>query len=211
MDKEAFFKLCDKISELEKNKAIKDNRLDWFNDDIKERQELINKYEIIKPLPLKDNPIIIDDYPYGFRLRTKIKYYMEENNKGTRLISQTLNPKTNEWNKPKASNYDEVSIIVKEKETGHISHLGLSFYDNVSENIPLLKECFDILTERQLEKLKHWIKIMYTNCFITCKVETITNENEERLKQEEEKHKIELAKLYNAIDKTVDKEVIKND
>ena len=49
---------------------------------------------------------VVDDYPYGFQLRTQIKYWLEyKAGKGWRFVSQTVNPKTGRSNKPKASTY----------------------------------------------------------------------------------------------------------
>ena len=51
---------------------------------------------------------VVADYPYGFRERTQIRYWLEHKpKKGWRFVSQTLNPKTSRWNKPKASTYVE--------------------------------------------------------------------------------------------------------
>lgn len=59
----------------------------------------------------ENNAYIVNDYPYGFTLRTKIRYWIESNNKGDRFCSQTLNPKTNLWNKPKKSTYCSIEIL----------------------------------------------------------------------------------------------------
>src|SRR6516165_4444148 len=50
---------------------------------------------------------VVEDYPYGLRLRCRIRYWLEHTPKrGFRFWSQTTNPKRgNIWNKPKASTY----------------------------------------------------------------------------------------------------------
>lgn len=51
---------------------------------------------------------VVADYPYGFRLRCQIRYWLEyRKGKGFRFVSQTTNPKRpgEVWNKPKASTY----------------------------------------------------------------------------------------------------------
>ncbi len=51
---------------------------------------------------------VVEDYPYGFRLRCKIRYWLEFNAKhGFRFVSQTTDPRrsTEVWNKPKPSTY----------------------------------------------------------------------------------------------------------
>jgi hypothetical protein len=64
---------------------------------------------------------VVDDYPYGFRLRTKIRYWLEtKRGTGQRFCSQTLNPKTGQWNKPKCSTYGVIMVMVRQPN-GHIS------------------------------------------------------------------------------------------
>ena len=55
-----------------------------------------------------ESAYVVDDYPYGFRLRCRIRYWIETDPKhGCRMVSQTSNPKRPGlvWNKPKASTY----------------------------------------------------------------------------------------------------------
>ncbi len=76
----------------------------------------------------EQNPIIINDYPYGFKLRTSIKYWIETTpKKGDRFCSQTLNPKNGRWNALKKSTYSEIGIMFK-NELGHIKWAGVSLY-----------------------------------------------------------------------------------
>jgi len=53
----------------------------------------------------------VENYPYGFVLKTKKRYSIEQNKKGCRVIEQTLNPKTNQWNKPKKSTYSPIKKL----------------------------------------------------------------------------------------------------
>lgn len=75
-----------------------------------------------------DTAYVVADYPYGFKLRTQIRYWLEANKYGTRFVSQTLNPKTGAWNKPKASTYLQLAVMLKDDSTGHISYTGWTFY-----------------------------------------------------------------------------------
>lgn len=48
----------------------------------------------------------VKDYPYGFRLRTSIFYWIEtKKGLGDRFCTYTINPKTGKSNKPKCSTY----------------------------------------------------------------------------------------------------------
>jgi len=50
--------------------------------------------QILKGHISPETAFIVDDYPYGFRLRCKIRYWLEYNPKhGFRFVSQTTNPK----------------------------------------------------------------------------------------------------------------------
>ena len=68
---------------------------------------------------------VVEDYPYGFRLRCTIRYWLETNGKGTRFISQTQDPRNGKWNKPKASVYSIVgAMYLDEKGYVHYESLG---------------------------------------------------------------------------------------
>ena len=67
---------------------------------------------------------VVDDYPYGFRLRCKIRYWLEYNPKlGFRFWSQTTNPKVagERWNKPKASTYARGIAVMYLNEEDHVT------------------------------------------------------------------------------------------
>ena len=65
-----------------------------------------------------------DDYPYGYTLRTQIRYWLEyKPSHGYRLMAQTMNPKTNLWNKPKASIYaPEMRLYLNDQGHLHAYH-----------------------------------------------------------------------------------------
>jgi hypothetical protein len=62
---------------------------------------------------------LVADYPYGFRLRCQIRYWLEfKAGRGFRLVSQTSNPKRpgTVWNKPRASTYHVVAVMVIDED-----------------------------------------------------------------------------------------------
>ena len=88
-------------------------------------------YSGYKPLSghiSEETAYIVDDYPYGFRLRTQIRYWVEtKKGKGQRFVSQTLNPKTSRWNKPKASIYSTVVMMALDvNENYHVKNVTMS-------------------------------------------------------------------------------------
>ena len=115
------------------------------------------------PEPTVDNPLVVDDYPYGFRLRTKIRYWVEtKKGKGQRFVSQTLNPKTGRWNAPKPSTYSDIMVVYIDKTNGYVTHATLSFSDGEAE----LKEFLDvfetILTVYQKARIRVFKAIIET-------------------------------------------------
>lgn len=76
----------------------------------------------------EDTAYLVDDYPYGFKLRTQIRYWIETTKHGDRFCSQTLNPKTGRWNKPKKSTYSLIACMYIDDETGHVEWTGVGHY-----------------------------------------------------------------------------------
>lgn len=74
---------------------------------------------------------VVADYPYGYNVRTQIRYWLEAKpKKGWRLVSQTLNPKTNRWNKPKQSTYIEWGAAMYLDDKGHVQWTGVGPYSD---------------------------------------------------------------------------------
>lgn len=70
-----------------------------------------------------ETAFLVEDYPYGFTLRCKIRYWLEyRKGFGYRFVSQTTNPKKSYeyWNKPKAGNYHVLAVMVQNVENGYI-------------------------------------------------------------------------------------------
>lgn len=81
-----------------------------------------------------ESAYLVDDYPFGFRLRCKIRYWIHEADKGAkkgerRFMSQTTNPKVAEtvWNKPKGSTYYSLAVMYLDGEN-HVQHTGMDFW-----------------------------------------------------------------------------------
>jgi hypothetical protein len=74
-------------------------------------------------------------YPYGFKLRCTIRYWLEYAPKrGFRFVSQTTNPKRGDvWNKPKASTYAKFGGCMFLDENGHVQWAGLNEYCSGAE------------------------------------------------------------------------------
>lgn len=77
----------------------------------------------------EDTALLVDDYPYGYTLRTQIRYWIETTKRGDRFCSQTLNPKNGRWNTPKKSTYVDVAVLFIDDETGHVKWSGIRVHD----------------------------------------------------------------------------------
>jgi hypothetical protein len=130
-----------------------------------------------------DTAYVVDDYPYGFRLRCKIRYWLEYvPGKGFRFWSQTSNPKRGDvWNKPKSSTYCRFGgCMFRDESNGHISWNGLSEYDNVKTCADFLENYSDTMPEHAREYLRKWVsmKLSYEQAKLDgCVKSTITTTN----------------------------------
>jgi hypothetical protein len=114
--------------------------------------------------PTEENPVIVDDYPYGFRLRTQIRYWIETTKNGQRFVSQTKNPKNGEWNKPKYSTYSQIKIVVKD-EKGYVTNTGYDMsYSSGKEAELFLEKYGSVMSEYQKKEMQNAI-VMFKNVY----------------------------------------------
>ena len=163
--------------------------------------ERVLNMEILNGHYNEDTAYVVDDYPYGYTLRTKIRYWVETvKKKGDRFVSQTLNPKTGRWNKPKKSTYSAVMVMGKD-DNGHITTRGISRgwsdEEAINKFISLVGEDYPF-NEHQLHQLKLCTAIARTNERIECKIVETTNWTEEQRREHDEKEK-ETLKTLNKI------------
>jgi hypothetical protein len=118
----------------------------------------LKKYECDDLIKFKDyiildgNSITIKNYPYGFRLRTDIHYYIETNKKGGRFVSRTINPKSLGWNKPKKSTYNDIALLII-TEKGFINYVKLDFNDDKEQILQFKDKYLNFLSPLQKKKL----------------------------------------------------------
>lgn len=78
---------------------------------------------------------VVNDYPYGYKLRCKIRYWLEHSpTKGFRFCSQTTNPKkpVEVWNAPKKSTYMRLGGCMFLDENSHVKWTGVSEYSDLA-------------------------------------------------------------------------------
>jgi hypothetical protein len=78
----------------------------------------IERVRVLNGHTSQETAYVVDDYPYGRRLRCKIRYWIETAEKGAakgkqRFVSQTTDPKRSYefWNKPKPSTYALIAVM----------------------------------------------------------------------------------------------------
>lgn len=85
--------------------------------------------EILRGYTTQATAYEVKDYPYGFRLRTSIFYWIEsKKGNGDRFCSYTINPKTGRANAPKCGTYSVFQyMFINDK--GHVENAGIDSYD----------------------------------------------------------------------------------
>lgn len=73
-----------------------------------------------------DSAYVVEDYPYGFRLRCSMRHWIDTADKGSakgqqRWTTQTTNPKVagTVWNKPKSGTYSPFVVLYLD-DKGHV-------------------------------------------------------------------------------------------
>lgn len=166
-----------------------------------QEENYLNKYEIIYDRHnSEENALIVENYPYGFK-RTKIKYWIETTKNGDRFVSQTLNPKTLKWNKPKKTTYSDVMVLVKEKKTGYTRYRSWGVaYTSYGDLKRFLDFCENYeFNDLQKEQIKRGKAIYKTREHIS--FEIVEHKEEDELqelvrKKEEERQRNDINKLF---------------
>lgn len=71
----------------------------------------------------------VKDYPYGFRLRTSIFYWIEsKKGNGDRVCTYTIDPRNGRKNKPKCGTYSTFCYLYLNEEN-HVKHGVIDSYD----------------------------------------------------------------------------------
>ena len=105
---------------------------------------------ILKGHTTRETAFVVEDYPYGFRLRCKKLYWLETNKHGTRMVTMTSNPKKPGlvFNKPKAGTYCRFGEVMFLNAEGHVEGRGLSEYCTGKEGKEFLDTYGEGLDER---------------------------------------------------------------
>ena len=139
-----------------------------------------------------DNAVVVDDYPRGYKLRTKRKYWIETTKRVDRLCYQTLNPKTDKWCAVKKSTYAGIKVLY-ENEEGHIKTHSLDPAWASKEWLAEFQDLGDetLLTNEQRAKICETKTIHHCRKFVKVKCEI----NPQRTPEEQAKHDAEQAEI----------------
>ncbi len=154
--------------------------------------------EIIKEKYTEETPYIIKDYPYGFK-KCLMRVWVESvKNKGDRYCTQTQNPKTFVWNKPKKSTYTGVMILYF-NDNKHINWFGLYPSTDAEAYKKFIEKVgdynFNDLQKERLKVIRAYIKT-YENVSFKCELQP------QRTEEEQKQHDREQEEAQNRINKS---------
>ena len=132
-----------------------------------------------------ENAVTVEDYPWGYKLRTKRKYWIETTKRGDRLCYQTLNPKTDKWCAVKKSTYSGIEVLY-ENEDGHIKTYGLDPQWATKEGLANFQKNVDEtkLTDAQRAKICETKTILHCQKLVKVEYEI----NPQRTPEDQAKH-----------------------
>jgi hypothetical protein len=115
-----------------------------------------------------DTAYVVQDYPYGFTLRCKIRYWLEfSRGRGVRFASQTTNPKKagDVWNKPKYSTYCDFGGAMYLDDQNHVQWTSLHQYKGVKETLDWQAAYGAANHPENVQKTQNWIKAKLVHDF----------------------------------------------
>lgn len=110
-----------------------------------------------------DTAYVVEDWPWGWTLKTEARFWVETTKHGDRIVQQTLNPKTGKWCKPKKQTYEAVEVIAVTDE-GKVTSVGIGKHANQDRIADVLETIdFEKLNEAQKKQictLNAWAEVM---------------------------------------------------
>jgi len=85
---------------------------------------------------------LIEDYPYGRKLRCQRKVWVETDprgKRGDRFVGRTQNPKTKRWNRPKKTTYANLGFLYLDHK-GHVRWATVNIYSKKEQIRALVEE-----------------------------------------------------------------------
>ena len=116
--------------------------------------------------------IEVENYPYGFTLRTTLFDTIEfDPKKGYRHITQTINPKNGRLNAPKKSTYSDL-VLRYFDENNHIKAIHYSFNggNELNKVCKVLAANFDLFTK---EEISYFYNLIFVMAFVDMKAKAM--------------------------------------
>ncbi len=135
---------------------------------------------------------VVEDYPYGFRLRCKKRYWIERTKNGERICEQTSNPKKagEVWNKPKKSTYVDIMFLMIAEDTGYVTSGGFSIeWGDLAKLEALIAQVELDLSDKYYADLLHKMKVV-EEARKHIKVEIVPVRADEERQTQEEKNRL---------------------
>ena len=157
-----------------------------------------------------DNAIEVDNYPWGFKFKTKRRYWIETTKRGDRLCFQTLNPKTDKWCKVKKSTYESIELLYI-NDDGHVKTTGLGKYN--SKAVYKFEKRIDVekLNTNQRKKLCEAKAINHVMKNVKVSFTNVTMMSAEERAERDEKNDRIKKQINTAINHAYNGCLIKND
>jgi hypothetical protein len=158
-----------------------------------------------------DSGYVVNNYPWGFRLKTSRKYWIETTKRGDRFCYATLNPKTNQWCKPKKSTYYAVMVMFL-NDKGHVDYNSISAGWSDEKLVKSFLESIDQekLSTEQQKQLCYCKTVNHVNTKIKFSFENTSSLSEEERQKREEKEKENKKIINNYANKVYYSCLIKN-
>lgn len=148
---------------------------------------------------------VVEDYPYGFKLRCRIRYWIEtKKGHGQRLVTQTTDPRKayTKWNAPKPSTYTALRVLYLNPENNHTESAGLGLYADETEIRSFAERYAGCLTDQDQHTIEILIARARANARVTWSVRAPGDTGPQQTPEEQiaimrRATAIELAKLRN--------------
>ena len=106
----------------------------------------------------EETAYIIKDYPWGFRMRTEQRAWIESNKNGDRFIVRTKDPRSGKWCAPKKSSYSFVKVLFLD-EQGHLQTFSLTNFGDEKTILEFYEQHKENLNPFQLAQIKQRLAV----------------------------------------------------
>jgi len=147
----------------------------------------------------EETAYVVKDYPWGFRMRTEQRAWIESNKNGDRFIVQTKDPRSGKWCAPKKSTYAFVKVLFLD-EQGHLQTFSLTNFADEKTILEFYEQHKENLNPFQLAQIKQRLAISKVMKNVSYKFVNVPfDETEEQRTAREEQEKKNKNAVLNAI------------